>query len=157
MAHKIELKNIKHSDFASQETHCYEASLYIDGIKVGKVFNDGHGGPDGFYPDSVKGRTLYEAAEAWLATQPVEGYDFTSSMEIACGDIVNEWLVVKDVKRVLRTKVVFTDPSLDGLRQMSWKGCRKITPAHIRIARERYPNATILNELPVAEAVKLWA
>ena len=34
---KIELKNVKYSDFASHETHCFEASVYIDGKRAGIV------------------------------------------------------------------------------------------------------------------------
>ena len=33
----IELKNIKHSEFASEETHCYEATLYVDGVRWGRM------------------------------------------------------------------------------------------------------------------------
>ena len=41
---RIQLKNVKYAAFASQETHCYEASVYFDGKKVGHVSNEGHGG-----------------------------------------------------------------------------------------------------------------
>jgi len=34
---KIELKNIKHSEFASQETNCYQATIYIDGTIFGDI------------------------------------------------------------------------------------------------------------------------
>jgi hypothetical protein len=43
---RIQLKNIKYASFASQETLCYEASVYFDGKRVGHVANDGHGGCD---------------------------------------------------------------------------------------------------------------
>ena len=43
---KIELKNIKLAQFASQETNCYQASIYVDGKKSGTVRNDGQGGAD---------------------------------------------------------------------------------------------------------------
>jgi hypothetical protein len=43
---KVELKNVKYSAFASQETHCFEATVYIDGKRVGTVSNEGYGGPD---------------------------------------------------------------------------------------------------------------
>ena len=46
---KLELKNIKHTAWASQETHCYQASLYVDGKPVAIVSNDGHGGADRDY------------------------------------------------------------------------------------------------------------
>lgn len=41
---KIELQNFKHSDWASEETDCFRADLWIDGKWFGEVSNDGHGG-----------------------------------------------------------------------------------------------------------------
>jgi hypothetical protein len=41
---KITLKNFKHAAFASQETYCFEATVYIDGKKAGTASNEGHGG-----------------------------------------------------------------------------------------------------------------
>ena len=38
---KITLKNVKYSEFASQETYCFEATIYLDGKKAGQVRNDG--------------------------------------------------------------------------------------------------------------------
>ena len=40
---KITLRNIKHSKFASQETLCFEASIYVDGVRRGTVENSGRG------------------------------------------------------------------------------------------------------------------
>ena len=31
---KLELKAIKHTEWASQETHCYQASLYVNGNAI---------------------------------------------------------------------------------------------------------------------------
>ena len=47
---KLEMKNIKHSEWASEETHCYQASLYVDGKPFAIVSNDGQGGSDRDYP-----------------------------------------------------------------------------------------------------------
>ena len=50
---KIELKNIYYAEFASFETSCYKATIYIDGKKVGTVNNDGQGGTDNVQPWAV--------------------------------------------------------------------------------------------------------
>ena len=42
----IELRGIKRTAWASEETHCYQATLYVDGEKWGTVSNQGHGGCD---------------------------------------------------------------------------------------------------------------
>ena len=41
---KIELKNVKFSDLASEETNCFRADVYVNGKKAGYCKNDGHGG-----------------------------------------------------------------------------------------------------------------
>ena len=47
---KLELKNIKHSEFASEETNCYQGRVYVDGKPMIEVSNEGHGGCDNQYP-----------------------------------------------------------------------------------------------------------
>ena len=43
---KLELKSIQYSSFASQETSCYQAKLYVDGKPFATVGNEGCGGCD---------------------------------------------------------------------------------------------------------------
>jgi hypothetical protein len=62
---KIELKNVKHSVFASHETDCFNAAIYIDGKKAGTVENSGQGGCDLIHP-----RALGEQIEAYAKTLP---------------------------------------------------------------------------------------
>jgi hypothetical protein len=38
------LKNVKVCEWASEETFCFEATLYIDGKSFGRVHNEGRGG-----------------------------------------------------------------------------------------------------------------
>jgi hypothetical protein len=49
----LERRGIKYAAFASDETSCYSATLYVDGRKFCEVSNDGNGGCDNHYP--VKG------------------------------------------------------------------------------------------------------
>lgn len=49
----LELRGVKYAAFASDETACYRATLYVDGRKFCEVSNDGHGGCDDHFP--VKG------------------------------------------------------------------------------------------------------
>ena len=44
---KIELKNLKTAEFASEETHCFEATVYLDGKRFCIASNQGHGGLGG--------------------------------------------------------------------------------------------------------------
>ena len=66
---KIELKNLKYAEFASQETHCFEASLYVDGKRIGVVANDGQGGCNGYTP-----HTAWETINEYAKTLPSKKY-----------------------------------------------------------------------------------
>jgi hypothetical protein len=41
---RITLKKFKHAAFASRETLCFTATIYLDGREVGDVHSDGNGG-----------------------------------------------------------------------------------------------------------------
>jgi len=90
---KIELKNIKYAAFASQETSCYEATIYIDGKKVGTVENAGHGGCDHIHPRAVEQRI-----NEWAAP-----YD----AETIFGDLLTTWLHERELKRVMSRRILF--------------------------------------------------
>ena len=49
MESRITLRNIKHAAFASHETHCFEATVCLDGDRACKVENDGQGGSDNYF------------------------------------------------------------------------------------------------------------
>jgi hypothetical protein len=87
---QIELRNIKYADWNSQETACYQASVFIDGIKVGETSNAGHGGADMVYPHEVAARI-----DAYAATLPpldLDGYVIAQNHETIFGDLLNAWL-----------------------------------------------------------------
>ena len=88
---KIELRNIKHSAFASQETHCYQATIYVDGKKVGDVSNHGHGGSDNIY---IKDRELLKKMENSPEVKKAGGH-----LEYLFGELVNDFLEVREMKR----------------------------------------------------------
>jgi len=51
----IELKNLKVAEFASEETTCYEATVWVDGKRFCIASNQGHGGPDSYDPIGPRG------------------------------------------------------------------------------------------------------
>jgi hypothetical protein len=53
---KIELRKFKMLKGLSQETLCFTADVYIDGVKAGEVSNEGHGGPHSFSPHALADR-----------------------------------------------------------------------------------------------------
>ena len=116
---KLELKNIKHTQWASEETHCYQASLYVDGKPVAIVSNDGHGGCDRDYDHpKFKGdyRATMKAVHDYFKTLPNTDAcnlfpdGMAQELEFWCSDQVNEFLnkkhIMSNVKRILK-KVSF--------------------------------------------------
>ena len=149
---KIELKSIKYAAFSSEETNCYSTTLYVNTKKIGTVSNDGHGGPDRFYGDHA----AFAAADAWckanLPRWQMNDQSFETDLEIRCGQLVDEWLVARDLKTALRTKVLLRDT--DGLiYQVRHRGRVSAT---VEAVKERHPDAAILNTLPFEEALTLY-
>ena len=63
---KLEVKNISYYARGSEETPCYNATVYINGKKAIEISNDGHGGCDrqDQYPD-IEERGIVEQADNW--------------------------------------------------------------------------------------------
>ncbi len=155
----IELKNIKYAAFASEETHCYDATLYVDGEKWGTVSNQGHGGPDMFHGagksyDDLKALDV-RIAETYpkidMTSVGCPGETMDESLETICSDIVSNFLVEKDAKKVVKGKVAFfkTAPAPGEHAPLY---TIKVTPSHsverlIDHVRTKHPEAVILNAL----------
>lgn len=155
----IELKAIKHAAFASQETHCYSATLYVDGVRWGEVRNEGHGGPDMFH--GVGGKTwenLAELDKRIAATFPPIEFEglapISNTLECVCGELVNDWLYERDYKRASSRNALFIKPGEKGLFQFPLKGttAEKALP----VLRAKYPAYQWLADLPPAEALALY-
>lgn len=63
---RVTVKNYKKAEWASEETDCYEASVYLDGKKVGSARNEGRGGPDFISIDKEHRSAWHEAVEEWI-------------------------------------------------------------------------------------------
>ena len=156
---KIELKNIKHSEFASQETNCYQATIYVDGVKFATVENDGHGGCDNVYVLGGHGHHAIQELEARIkATMPrikseyfPEGLE--PNLEIICGDLVEEFLKKKQFRNLLK-KVVLVEPSG---KVFHYAAKFKPTPESISRIMVKNPTARCLNSMPEAEAFEILA
>lgn len=112
---KVELKNVKHAAFASEETDCFEATIYIDGIKAGKASNEGRGGCTNFEP-----RELEVKLDEYAKTLPkidmskfgLTGEDqfMEQSAETLVGDLLNAYLTTRHLKRLCSKSTLFRAP-----------------------------------------------
>jgi hypothetical protein len=150
----ITLKSIKHTAWTSEETHCYQATLYVDGEKWGNVGNGGHGGPDHFHP--VHGHTYSDIADLdkrIAATYPAHAHGDESLEGLCCG-LVNAWLTERDFDRAMKRAALFVKPGSKDVFEFKQKGRKAadILPA----ARAKFPDYRFLADMPRAEAIAAY-
>ena len=156
----IELKGIKYAAFASEETPCYSATIYVDGVKFATVTNDGHGGCDHVRPISGKGADLADLEKRIGATFPKWGAEYSpedgdtmlATLSIICGELLEKHLFEKEWTRRLKRQVCAIDESN---RILTWKTTLKITDATRSAISKRFPNYTFLNWMPTNAALNL--
>ena len=154
---KIELKALKYSDFASQETHCFQANIYIDGKMRGTADNDGRGGMTTIrpwqlhneiklYTDKIPPRIVkYGDTEMSLDTSPDSYID----------ELVTLALHEKDLKRAMKTRILFT-------RENQVFETKKLTAAELAASlahaqiKDKLNADQVLNLLPMGEALSLY-
>jgi hypothetical protein len=161
---KIELKSIKTLAGRSEETHCYTADLYVDGVKWGSVGNSGHGGQDDFHGTNGKSYADLPALNARIGAE-YPRYDMTDigcpgetmaeCLETVCGGLVNDFLELKSMNRKFKNRLVFQDPK-GALYQVSLKGR---TAAAVIATHSSHPGnlgCVYLNTMPEAEALAIF-
>jgi len=155
---KLELKNIQVNTGMSEETHCYSASVWMDGKRVGEVGNHGHGGCD---EQRIDQATLAKI-DAWLTAHPpkgwnednaVHGYNIPYDLEMWCGDQINAHLVERDFSRILKTKVLFAH---DGKLYEIPRKKHPLQAIVDHIKKKYGGNTQILNTMKRPEAVEIF-
>ena len=113
---KLELKKIKVCKWASEETHCYQATLYRDGVPIIEVSNEGHGGSDSQWAIKPFENNIIDEVEDWCKKNlpKWKGHNnemYDTDLEIWCNEQVNKHLVEKDLQRSfkkdLKNKILF--------------------------------------------------
>jgi len=150
---KIEIKNVKHSEFASHETSCFEASVYIDGVRAGIVENDGQGGCNRYHPHDleIKIDTYAKTLQSKFSDLPYDG-----DADTVIGDLLTEHLYAKDLKRALAKKILYVknDGQIYETKPLT-KLQMQIYLAKANI-QETLKTQKILNTLPFSEALSIY-
>ena len=144
---KLELKNIKHSSWASEETHCYQASLYMHGEPIAIVSNDGRGGCDRDYEHpKFKGdyRASMKIINNYLKSLLDEDGD-PQQLEFWCCDRVNDWLSARELKSKLKKGFLYTFVKEEG-----------VYGSKVRPSRAQTNISLVLNDIPFEDALALW-
>jgi hypothetical protein len=113
---KIELKNLKTLASLSEETHCYTATIYVDGKPAFEASNHGHGGPDMYRPIAPFTYEDEKRIDEWLAnSKPIIGsgtrpdgstWELRHSLEIEVGELINNEIARKRLARMLKAQIV---------------------------------------------------
>jgi hypothetical protein len=161
---KIEVRNVKFSAFASEETNCFEATLYIDGKRGGAARNAGHGGATYIEPRECEMRLNAHAAtlprivtDTPDETDPSGFLTYAQTGESLVDDLVEAALVEREVKKALRKRILYTRPGKVGIFQTRPLNVAALARALTNAALPQTLDAeTILNVLPLADAIALY-
>jgi hypothetical protein len=133
---KIELKNIKHSEFASQETNCFAADIYVDGKKVGYCKNDGCGGNTYTHNWDAKTLSKFREVEKYCESLPPieidvngDAFSIKSNLENVVDELFEKWLKEKSLKKMQKSflKGICIESPF-GFELMTFKANGKVIP-----------------------------
>ena len=110
----VELKAVKYSVWASQETNCFEAKLYVNGKLAGYVDNAGRGGNTRIQLDHKQTLTYSDLSE--FGSQEIsnsdseykEFLDTSDLSELYMDYLFEKWFTEKDIRRDCKKNICFT-------------------------------------------------
>ena len=157
----ITLKKLEVAKSLSEETTAYTATVYVDGVKFAEASNRGHGEEDHIRPIGANTYADLDALQKRIAaTYPKfdlsEGLgQIDMDLSLLIGEEITkaEWL--KDYRRTIKAKVLFSKPGKAGIFQMKWDKKHPLA-AYVQVIREKDPEATILNLMPEAEGLAYY-
>ncbi len=158
---KIELKNFKHAAFASQETLCFNATVYVDGKRMFEASNSGNGECNRVVPLKGCSSADLQRVSDWIASQPkikIQGdKEIDDDIDFFISRLANREVMKKGIKRLLRKSVVIctADSGQDGLTGLKLKPKDLNDANRVRI-KEVYPKCLIVNDLDIEQALDLY-
>lgn len=156
----IELRKVKIYPRLSEETLAFNADVYIDGKKRGTAENTGKGGCTSIWP-----RDLEDQLVAYAKTLPQrvadnvtnkDGTPFT--YDVTCDHLIDDLVADYETQESLRRKLAkfYVFVQNGKLLQLPRKGVDHGDPEKVReYLKEKYGN-TVLNFLPMDEALRIW-
>ena len=177
-ATSIEIKNLKLNKHFSEETHCFTATVYIDGKRAFSAENEGRGGPSNYHPygkpkkaganrdaqlsdfrnamsDARREAARYIEAKGEDYDWAIDRFADTDELiDWVITDLINEIQLLKEMRYRLKRKVVAYNTRTHLMDK--WE----ITPTQSNIDplkkyHEKMPYIW-LNELSESDALKYW-
>lgn len=139
---EIAIKNVKHAVFMSQETECFEASVYINGKKAGTVSNAGHGGCNDYHPWD-----LYQTLQAHCDTIPPDMAGYRVTPDEIIGNLFETWYNKKQYSKLCKRQTLFRIPGKEyGEGQWNVAKIPFSPEVRSRLVRQFGASVEILNE-----------
>ena len=179
----MELKNLSLNISRSEETHCFRASVYINGKRMFTASNGGNGGPNFYSPsDFNTGKEAFEEAMA-IAREEAKQYTLkkielgedlqwaidafgdgksNELIDWLITDLINEQLTLKEMRKALKKKVMVYWPKEN---EIFYLGRDKPTDEILEKYKNHFATKSDeknakdwiwLNTIPEAEAYKYW-
>lgn len=104
MKNAIELKNIKFSEWNSEETNCFQATIYFKGKKFGIAYNEGHGGPtDVQHVGTIEEyKEFRNYCQSFADAHKDEYYETYTILDLIFEEWLEEYYAKKDKARMQR-------------------------------------------------------
>lgn len=139
-APSLTVKNVKVAEFASEETLCFEASLYVNGKRAAVVSNDGHGGSHSYH---VIDRAAFAQAEAAAAGADLP-FDF-ERLDQLVDNLVGDYEEQKRLRRLAKRYTLFRLPGDDPNALRTLKGPKPYDAASLAYIERKYPDAEVVD------------
>lgn len=166
-AHGVTLKKVQHAEFASEETSCFRADVYIDGKLAGSVSNEGHGGPNMYTPWSLEQRlnTIAGTLPDYMDDKIlIEGKPMVLKMDadLLIGDLFDGWQVERQTRKLVsqmkdRIFMLCEDGALKNTKKLPPERMEALLARGHDGLRKIWPDAKeILNLMPPDRAAETF-
>lgn len=163
---KITLKNIKHYPTMSEETYCFEATLYEDNKKIGRVSNRGTGGCHDFDFNLKKWQELDQWCKNNLPKWKLyDDEEHDTDLEMHISHLITEYLDNQELKKLLRRSVIVVDDTCSNGEVYEWKFSKYKGRAKQEVIggiknhvenNDKFKNPIVLNSLSFDNAFEIF-
>jgi len=160
---KIELKNFKYAEFASEETLCFTASVYVDGTRMFTASNSGKGEENRIEPVKGKSREDVRQVQDWVANQPKvkleDDMEIDDKLDFYISRLAEREIARKKLKSLLSKHVVIFKPNTPHSSFVQFDKSFKptdLSDSHREHLQGIYHDCLIINDIDIEKALDLY-
>ena len=166
------MKNISYYARGSEETPCYNATVYVNGKKAVEVSNDGHGGSDRqfVYPQFMEEwdsdmRNFLQTLDQYCVKKfgqsswEYSGQTYSTDIDLEhyCHDELYKHLDTKLLKKNMKKNIMFFRDENDiKSGQYTLAKIQNNFGGLMAYIKDKYPKCFILNDMPLEKALETF-